>query len=441
MNLFFARLIGTLESTEKMERRIVEEEERIVRYRQIEKSAELQEYLDLKKKIESREFQQKKHNLIHTKYKSTATYQKLHVYKEMLHDKQLQIYLDVEKSQRLKDYLEFRSSENYIRMQSKRELRNSLELRQMYQFEHSKEYKAYLTYKDSKTPDKYRQLLEEISTDEFKREHAFWSNPNRWKTTDEYQMEVRYKQLAVMPDIIFYLKQDVKQIEQKEQWKLTFSDEFDWLRLSDSAWRPGFVYQSPKLPAIHSFANEKQANNGGKNVGAIDGKMKIFTKEEKAIAPAWDSKLGFISKEYDYTSDIVQTAEKFRQQGGMFMAKLHVRGNIHHAFWLGSDKKLPLLSIFHYNGKHITLGNYTEKGFNGTVVRGISPRNYYIYTLRWTKHELIWYVNNKEVFRTTNNIPQEKLYMAFSSFISENQKGQEAQMHVAWVKVYSNPNM
>ena len=438
MNLFFARLTGALQSTDKMERRLVEEEERIMRYRQIEKSPEMKEYLELQQKIGSREFQQKKHNLIHTKYKTTPTYQKLHSYKELLHNKQLQMYLEVEKSQRLKDYLEFRASENYIRMQSKRELRNSLELRQMYQFEHSKEFKAYLAYKDSRLPERYKKLLEEISTTEFKQEHIFWSNPNRWKTTDEYQMEVRFKQLAVMPDIIFFLKQDVKQIEQLEQWQLTFSDEFDWLRLSDSPWKPGFVYQSPKLPSIHSFANEQQANNGGKNVGAIDGKMKIFTKEEKVVAPAWDPKLGFISKEYDYTSDIVQTAASFKQEGGLFMAKLHVRGNIHHAFWLGSDKKLPLLSIFHYNGKNITVGNYTERGFNGTTVRGISPKQYYIYSLRWTKNELIWYVNNKEVFRTTNNIPKEKLYLAFSSFISEKQRPQEAQLHVAWVKVFTH---
>ena len=119
------------------------------------------------------------------------------------------------------------------------------------------------------------------------------------------------------------------------------------------------------------------------------------------------------------------------------MAKIRIAGNIHHALWLGSGKKLPVLSIFHYNGKHIVVGNHTEKGFDGEVVRGISPTKYYVYSLRWTDKELIWYVNNIEVYRTRNNVPQEELYLTASSFIDEHQRATEAQLNVAWVRVFT----
>ncbi len=411
------------------------EEERIARYRQVEKSAEFKEYLELKKIVESKEFQQKKHNWTRTKYKSTPTYALLREYKTLLNDKGLQMFLELEQSERLKEFLEFRQSENYVKLQSKKEVRNSLELKQMYAFERSKEYKSYLTYRDSKLPARFKALVAQVMTDEFKKEYAFWSNPNRWKISDEYQKEIRFKQLAAMADIIFYFKQDVNRIELEETWTPVFEDEFDWVKLSDSKWRAGFAYDNPKLLKIHSFANEQAANNGGRNVGTVDGKLHLFTKEERVTAPAWDAKKGFVEKEFDYTSDIIQTADSFRQQGGLFMAKIRVEGNIHHAIWLGTGKKLPMINLFHYNGKHIVIGNYTERGFEGTTIRGISPRVYHIFGLRWNEKELIWYVNNVEVYRTSHNVPKEKLFLAISSFIDELQRAQEGQINVAWIRV------
>ena len=437
MNLFFKKLTGQLHSTDRMERRMMAEEERIARYRQVEQSKELKEYLELKKIVESKEFRQNKYNLIHTKYKSTPTYETIRRYKELLHDKSLQLYLEMENSQRLKDFLEFRASENYVKLQSKKEVRNSLELRQMAEFEKSKEYKSYLRYRDSKLPAQFKALVAEVATDEYKKRHAFWSNPKRWKTTDEYQQEVRFKRLAAMTDIIFYLQQDRNAIERMEEWKEVFTDEFDWQRLSDSSWKAGFAYDNPKLLRNHSFANEQQANNGGKNVGTIDGKLHLFTKNEKVTAPAWDVKKGFFNKDFDYTSDIIQTADKFRLNHGMIMAKVRVEGRIHHAIWLGTGKKLPMVSMFHFNGKHITMGNYGEKGFDGTTVRGINPGAFYIYTLNWTEKELVWYVNNVEVYRTSRNVPKEKLFLAISSFIDEHQRAQEGQINISWIRVFA----
>ena len=413
------------------------EEERIVRYRRVEQSKALKEYLELKAIVESKEFQQKKYNLVHTKYKSTPTYQTIRRYKELLHDKQLQMYLEMEGSQRLKDYNEFRASENYVKLQDKKEVRNSLELKQMAEFEKSKAYKSYLRYRDSKLPEQFKALTAEVATDEYKKQHAFWSNPNRWKTTDEYQQEVRFKQLAVMEDIIFFLQQDPKEIARLEAWKAVFTDEFSWQRLADSKWKAGFAYDSDKLVHQHSYANEQQAYNGGKNVGTIDGKLRLFTKNERVTAPAWDPKRGFINKDFDYTSDIIQTADTFRQARGLFMAKIRVEGNIHHTLWLGCGQKLPMLTLFHYNGKRITMGNYSAKGFDGTSVSGISAEAYYIYSLEWTESELIWYVNNVEVYRTSHNLPKEKLYLAVSSFIDAQQRAAEGCINVAWIRVYT----
>ena len=87
----------------------------------------------------------------------------------------------------------------------------------MAKFENSDEYKLYLKYLKSELPKEYKALVAKMETPEFKKDYAFWSNPNRWKTTPEYQQHVRYKQLSKRADIVFYLQQDPQEIARLEK--------------------------------------------------------------------------------------------------------------------------------------------------------------------------------------------------------------------------------
>lgn len=413
-------------------------EAEIARYRRVESSEELREYKQLQETVSATEFQQKKERLIRTKYKDTESYRTLQELKTLRKNKALMLYMQVKDSAELKDYLTFRNSEDYLKLSDKKLVKASPELQKMQRFERSKAYKSYEEYKASTLSKRYEELEKLTGEEAFQKENAFWMNPKRWLSTDEHAAEARMAQLASSPDIRFFLSKDAKDIETKEAWKLTFADEMQWGRLDESAWKSGFSYKSKKLLAQHSFANEQQANNNGKNTGAAGGCLALLTKRETVTAPAWDEKKGFINKEFQYTSDVVQTADAFRQQEGLFMIKLRCTGAIHHAAWLGADGKLPLVNLFHFNGKKIVLGNVGIKGFDGITLSGIPSSQYYIYSLRWTKNELIWYVNNFEVFRTSANIPAESLYLALSSFIAANQKPQEGRLEVDWVRVYKN---
>jgi len=218
---------------------------------------------------------------------------------------------------------------------------------------------------------------------------------------------------------------------------LSFQDEFDWNTLDKSHWDFGFHYKSDKLIGNHSFSNEKQANHSGKNVSVVEGILKLVTKHEKVRVRAWDTSKGFIEKEYNYTSDVLQTAESFRQKQGVFRAKLRCTGNVQHAFWLGAESKLPHISIFHFNGKAITLGNANKNVIDGIQIKGLNPAQFYIYTLIWSAKELIWMINDLEVYRTASNIPLDSMYLAFNSFISQKQKGSAGSLEVDWVRTYT----
>lgn len=437
MNLFFKKLTGSLLPTDKLEARIKQQRADIVRYRQVEHSAELAEYIRLKEIVDSQVFQDTKHRLIHTKYKETAPYKTLAEVRRMEKDKALQLYFFVGESALLAEYLAFRESENYVKLSDKAEVRKSPDLKRMLKFEKSKAYRTWLAYKDAEEPKRYLALKEETATEAFQKENVFWANPRRWLTTEEYKQDSRLAELAASADIVFYLAQDRKHIEQMEAWKTAFADDFDWRKMADSAWKPGFAYCCDALKKEHSFTNEHQANNGGKNTGTINGNLTILTQKEAVTAPAWDEKKGFVMKDFDYTSDVIQTADRFRQQEGLFLAKIRCSGKVHHAFWLGTDKKTPLVHLFNFNGKKLFVGNTTNSGFNGTTISGISLGQYYVYALRWTKNEMIWYVNNIEVFRTTRDLPKEPLYLGVSSFLPLSDRPAEGKMEVDWVRVYA----
>ena len=191
--------------------------ELVERYREVENSPELKEYLELDKLMLSDEFVQKKYNWQHKDYRVTPTHDTAARYKELLNNKELQLFLEIEGSKRLKDFLKFKASKDYAKLQDEKAVEESAELQRMYDFERSDDYKTYQLFVDSGLPDEFKALVAKMDTPEFKKEYAFWSNPNRWKTTDEYQQEVRYKQLSKRADIQFYLKQDPAEIARLEK--------------------------------------------------------------------------------------------------------------------------------------------------------------------------------------------------------------------------------
>lgn len=294
----------------------------------------------------------------------------------------------------------------------------------------------YRAVEQSKELAEYNELTKVVTAPAFKLNKKKMKKAD-YQSSEEYQQELRYAKLKKNEDILFFEKTDHRAIEHYESFQTTFEDNFAGKVLDSAKWTPGFHYANPNLKRVHSFLNEQQANMGGKNIAVLNGTMYLSTCAEQVQAAAWTAgKRGFDMKEYNYSSDVLTTGDNFRQKGGLFMAKMRCTGHIHHAFWLGANQQLPLVSVFHFNGKKITVGNAGAKKFDATTITGISANEFFIYSLRWTKTALIWYVNNMEVYRTAANIPQEEMYLAFNSFITATQKAEEGNLEVEWVKVF-----
>jgi len=438
MNLFWKNLFGGITPTSKLEKNEVELVKAMQRYAKVEKSVELAEYNKLFHIVKSADFKENRKILKNRKYRDTEEYRVATKCKKLQNSPKITQYYQILESEKLKQYLTFKAGPDYELLGDKKKVKESESLKKMLAFERSKAYKTFVRFHKSFIIKELEELKLKVATPEFKKANDFWANQNRWHETPEYIQQKRFYELADNADIKFYLNEKPERFEKYRAMKLSFQDEFEWNTLHKSRWNFGFHYKSPALIGNHSFANEKQANHSGKNVTVEEGILKLATKHEKVKATAWHPEKGFIEKEFQYTSDVLQTAEKFRQKNGVFRAKLRCSGNVQHVFWLGSDSKLPLIKIFHSTGKYITLGNANKNLFDGVKITGLNPYQYFIYSLIWSEKELIWMINNLEVYRTASNIPAEEMYLAFNSFISEKQHGSTGNLEVDWVRVYTN---
>ncbi|MDR1678296.1 MAG: family 16 glycosylhydrolase [Prevotellaceae bacterium] len=443
MNLFWKKVFGGLTPTEKLEK----EEEALLlaykRYCDIELSEQLKEYTALFQTVKAASFKEKKKTLQNRKFKDTEEYRDFRKYEKLHRNAKLKSYYDELNSVRLAEFLAFKNSPDYEKLGLKKEIDKDPMLQKFKTYEKSSAYKNYLRFHNSFVVQEYEKLKAKVSTDDFIERKIFWENNNRWQTTEEYTIEQRYHELQKTDDIKFYEFTDPQKFGVIEKWALSFEDNFDGEKLNKNRWKNGYYHRAAALKKIYSFAGEKQAYSDGANIKVGDSLLKINTIQEKTEATAWDSKIGFITQEFNFSSGIINTGESFQQEHGLIKAKIRIVGSSHisHAFWLGADGKLPHISIFNFDGKKISVNAYSGNGKSVSAqketVKGISPFDFYIYTLEWTNTELIWRINNIEIFRTSKSLPKQTLFPAFNSFIGAHQHGGQGSLEVDWIRIYT----
>ena len=375
MNLFAARLTGKMLSTETFEKTVYDMQERVKRYRQIEKSPELAEYKELKQRVESSEFKARKNELVSRKYKDTD---------------------------------EGRLMASYERLKKSRNISEAGQ-------------------------EQLLKIEAEINTEDFRRRNALWADTKRWEHSEEYKIEQRFKELGKLDDIKFYFKQREEKIDWAELFRPAFDDDMS----SSKNWKPGFGYANPAMKDGHSRTSELQAYNAGMNTFFAEGRMDIETRAGSVKAVAWDEKKGFTEAVFDYTSDVMNTKEAFAQESGLFMAKVRTQGIGHHFFGLTTGKQgSPMIALYHYNGNRHQVGYVNGRETRMVDLTGVLRSLYHVYSFRWTKNELIWYVNNLELLRMPNYLPKEAMFFIAQSWLPKSEKGGEGKLKVQWARVY-----
>lgn len=394
MNLFFARLTGKLMTAEKAEKYNVQLLADAQRYREIEASEEYKEFLALEKETSDQKFLAKKQDTQSRKYKDTEYYQAEQELKSLSREKSVKTYLAAKTAE------------------EKDAVAGTIEVK------------------------KYLELQQKTATAEWKKAAAFWQDKNRWATTEEGKKEARLAQLRKNANILFAQKADIRQIEEIESWKQTWVAEFNAPTLEKNGMKPGFWFKQAAMKTDFSYVGEDLAYTGEKNVNIQNGILSIITKKEHVSAPAWDAKKGFTMHEFPYTSAVVNTGDSFSQPIGMFVAKVKATGKCHSAIHLVGEDRFPVIELFHYNGKKLVVGFTDKNGSEREVISGLNANEWMILTVLVNRQEIIWNLNNREVFRAKNPLPGQALHFSCQSFAPQG-KGGESRMDIGYLKAYT----
>jgi beta-glucanase (GH16 family) len=233
------------------------------------------------------------------------------------------------------------------------------------------------------------------------------------------------------------------------RWKVVFEDDFSAPKLDTEKWITRYYWGDKLIDDAYALENDKAFPTDGKNI-ETGGTLKITTKREKVSGKIWKLPFGFIPQDFDYSTGLISTARSFRQKYGRIEAKIKVNyaKPVNYNFWMASEKNLPHVDILKLQQKKSKVnvghvyGDVSGKAspskqssqFSGLDV----SQDFFIYTLDWSKDKLTWKINDVVVHERSTNIPEEEMYLVFSSGITAkpSDAGLPASMEVDWVRCY-----
>lgn len=439
----------------------------------------LKEYEELKSYLNSSEYQEKLNELT---FKNTEEFKKEQEFKRLQKDSKLKRYFKfaaspqlsffnsfkdsdtLKKYEELKNYIEseeysnnlhnasYENSEAYKKESRYTELANSSLIKSWEKYQKSKPYLLFKEVENSELLKEYQDLEEFVNSDKFKEFKEYMLDKEKWQKTDDHKKEVRLEELEKSADIKWYFKvKDSDKFNDLLSWKLTFEDDFDSGKIDDQKWMNSFFWGKMLINDRYVMAGDKHYYTDNKNFEFNGTTLKIVTKQEKASGKVWHPLHGFNTTDFNFTSGMLCTAHSFRQQYGRFEAKIKVDANypVYQAFWLKGEKIVPEVDVFKFNmdkKNRFQMSNIwgqSPKERNSDKMNGSSLSNdFHIYTLDWTPEKISWKINGYEVYSSTENIPNEPLYLMLSAGIHKESEAQElpSNFEIDWVRCYEKFN-
>jgi hypothetical protein len=461
-------LLGLIPSTAK-----IEQDEKALKT-EFEKlsafagSDTLKKFTELKELVTSSSFLQKKKEIESLRFKGSEEFAREKEFLSLQKAKDLVLYFrtiggstlkkfrELDGSEKIKGYesleklvqslefrekaksKEFRGTDDDKKLQEFNRLKSSTEISEYYAFKKSKEYSNFLNTDGSSRLARYNELKEYVATPEFKEKKTYLLDTKRFEKNDMFKQLQEFDKLKKDEDILWYFKvKDSNKFDVLKNRELTFSDEFEGDKLNTKTWLTNYYWGDKILHDNYSVESDLQAYTEKDNFEIRNSLLKIITKPQKIQGKVWTGTDGFKTKDFAFTSGIINTGKSFRQKYGTFSAKIKLGdSSAKSAFWMLADKITPHIDVCRTaNGK--VAANYfasVNKKIKGSV--GAKYANdFYIFTLEWSADKLVWKINDTVLLTQTSDIPQEPMYILFSGGLDKPVNSMIA-MEIDWVRVY-----
>jgi hypothetical protein len=385
-----AFLFGMIPSTEKVETADDQHRANYAAYQEYENSEDLKHYLELEKEVTSGDFAIRKKTILKEKYKSSENYRKEIKYKKLA-----------------------------------KKVRGDT------------------------IPEDLKELEQEINSDAFQKRKQYlrMKSKERYETTQESHSELEYKELKKSEKVIWYFKTKKKYpFKEIEKWIETFNESFSVSKLDEKKWMTRYYWGDAILDEPYTMQDDKSFPTDGKNIEFDGTKIHLVTKHEEVAGKKWDPIHGFLQDSFEYSSGLISTGNSFRQKFGIFKAKIKMSASdVSQAFWMVSGGMVPHIDVAKYEKGKFYSNYFWPNKEKQVPSKSISKtggskftNDYFIFSLVWSPDKLIWKINDK-VFKTqSTGVPQEEMYMVFSTTLKEwgTDNGLPAAMEIDWIRVY-----
>jgi hypothetical protein len=440
------------------------------RFRDMDGSSKILDFEALEKFIESPGFREKQKMKPYT-FKDTDEYRKLDEYKALKKDPEIKAFFKASKNKsqlkveiiKTKSILRFeeldafiksseflakknmrpitfKDSEEYKKLLEYKRLKGSVEIKEFYKFKSSKEYANFLNTDGSARLKRYYELKDYVVTPEFKQRKEYLQDKKRFEKTEMFKEIKEYDKLRKSQDIIWYFKiKDSDKFDILKRRELTFSDEFDGEKLDTKKWLTNYYWGEKLLKDRYSVESDLQAYTEKENFEVRNSILRINTKSQKISGKVWSAASGFSTKEFSYSSGLINSGSSFRQKYGVFKAKVKLGNpNAKSAFWMLADKITPHVDICRTSSGKVWFDYFSSKGNpSKTSIGSRYSNDYFIYSLEWTSDKLVWKINDTEVFSQTSDVPQEPMYVLLAGGLDKPINGLTS-MEIDWVRVYKD---
>ncbi len=443
-----------------------------------ETSDELARFKELDQYLKSEEFVSEKRELLNLRYKGSDEYLKEKEFQQLSKDSSMKLFFKTASSDTLKLYQrmtgsdklakfqelqEFVKSEEFFSAKRKaavekkpfkntEEYKKSVELKLFekdpeiktyFKFSKSKDLQNYNAINASNKLTQYEELKEYVKTTYFleKKKYLSLSPKTRWKQSEPYARLQEFENLSKSEKIVWYKKfKDHKKFDWFRTWQLTFDDEFDTGKIDKNKWLTKYFWGEEILKDSYSVSAEKHFVTDGNNLEFNKSALRIITRKENASGKMWHDEFGFIPKEFDYTSGLINSGSSFRQRYGLFEAKIRFSNNpdVLNAFWMVGDKKLPHIDIAKADSK-VRMGIQSENGTSHYKTLGLKRfvEDFHIFSIEWSPEKIVWKINGLEASTVKLDLPQQEMYVAFSSGVYKDLvQSLPSAFEVDWIKCY-----
>ncbi|MBS2100511.1 glycoside hydrolase family 16 protein [Carboxylicivirga linearis] len=444
-----------------------------------ENSSNYNRFKELDTLVHSGDFIKKVEQLKSEKFKDTPEYRKLKDFESLRKSSDLKKYFkykashnperinSIAQSDILKQYSEikkwidsaefreakskkdYKKSEAYTKFKEFKSLQKDSDIKFYYKETNKAIYKNFINIDNSERLATFESLKEEVESADFIAFKKDLEDPKRFAKSKEHALISEYEDIKKTPEFKWFEKIKNKDLfKEIDKWQVTFEDDFDSAQIDQNKWINGYYWGKALLNDVYVLKDEKQFFSDS-NIQLRDSVAHLTTKEGKIKGKVWDDKLGFVPKEFNFSSALISTGQSFRQLYGKFEAKVKVNDSspLNHAFWMVGESIAPQIDIFRFaegGAKNFKAGSHTIDNSNNalhnvTTVNGVKfDSDYYIYGLEWSKDKLTWTVNGVTVHEQTKNIPQHPMYLVFSSHLLKDVEkiNLPSALSVDWIRCY-----